>query len=133
MCLIILLFIQISVGEVRVGERKAIDYEDRRIVVILDNNHSKLRAKTIAYSVTVGEVDDVAEMRGTVRRTFEDFVCLSLFFSLLLYFFLSFFLPFFLTFFSSILLSFFLSFFLSFLICFFLSLIFNLGNSLLCF
>ena len=121
MCLIILLFIQISVGEVRVGERKAIDYEDRRIVVILDNNHSKLRAKTIAYSVTVGEVDDVAEMRGTVRRTFEDFVCLYLFFSSLIFFFLFFFIYLF------------LSFFLSFLICFFLSLIFNLGNSLPCF
>ena len=106
MCLIILLFIQISVGEVRVGERKSIDYEDRRIVVILDNNHSKLRAKTIAYSVTVGEVDDVAEMRGIVRRTFEAFVCSSLFFSSLLhlfiYFFsLHFFIYFYLSFFHS--------------------------------
>ena len=72
-------------GEFHVGERKAIDYEDRRIVVILDNNHSKLRAKTIAYSVTIGEVDDVAEMRGIVSRLWEEFIFFFLPTSLFLY------------------------------------------------
>ena len=46
------------------GERKSIDYEDRRVALILDNTSSKLRAKTLAYRINISDADNISEIKG---------------------------------------------------------------------
>ena len=48
------------------GERKSIDYEDRRVALILDNTSSKLRAKTLAYRINISDADNISEIKGNI-------------------------------------------------------------------
>ena len=56
--------LKIVAGEFYVGERKSIDYEDRRIALILDNTSSKLRGKTLAYRINISDADNISEIKG---------------------------------------------------------------------
>ena len=47
-----------------VGEREAVDNEDRRILVCVSNAHNKLQSKMLTYQVLIALPEKVAEMKG---------------------------------------------------------------------
>ena len=65
---------KITAGEFFVMERKAIDFEDRHIVMILDNSGSKLRSKTLLYRVTITAPETNSIFKDEYRKVSEDYV-----------------------------------------------------------
>lgn len=66
---------RVAAGEYFVGERKAIDFEDRHIVMLLDNRSLPrgLRAKTISYKVTIAAPEKVAAVKEQYAKDAEEF------------------------------------------------------------
>jgi hypothetical protein len=64
---------KIAAGECLVCDRKAVDYEDRQMVLVLDNSSSKLRNKTVAYRVTIGSPEAICELRVAYAKLDEDY------------------------------------------------------------
>jgi hypothetical protein len=69
---------KIIAGQFIIGDRKCLDYEDRRIVLILDNSHSKLWGKTLTYRVNVGNPVDITEIRDLYSTQAEEYSAIPL-------------------------------------------------------
>jgi hypothetical protein len=66
---------RVAAGEYFVGERKAIDFEDRHIVMLLDNRSLPrgLRAKTISYKVTIAAPEKATAVKEQYAKEAEEF------------------------------------------------------------
>jgi hypothetical protein len=66
---------RVAAGTFFVGDRKAIDFEDRHVVVFFDNRALPrgLRAKTLAYKVTVAAPEVVAGVKDEYAKEAEEF------------------------------------------------------------
>ena len=66
---------RVAAGEFFVGDRKAIDFEDRHVVVFFDNRAMPrgLRAKTLVYQVTVAAPEVVAGVKEEYAKEAEEF------------------------------------------------------------
>jgi len=65
---------KITAGEFIIGDRKCLDYEDRRIALILDNSQGKLWGKTLTYRVNVGNPVDITEIRDLYNKQAEEYM-----------------------------------------------------------
>jgi hypothetical protein len=61
-------------GDFCMGERKAVDYEDRQMVFRFDNKGTNFRAKMLIYRITVGSQEVINQLRESYTQQNEEFL-----------------------------------------------------------